>query len=30
MENDLFSFQIMHKSQFKKIDAYDWFCGSGS
>ncbi len=23
----LFSFQIMYKSQFRKIDPYDWFCG---
>ncbi len=23
----LFSFQIMYKSQFQKIDPYDWFCG---
>ncbi len=20
----------MYKSQFKSIDSYDWFCGSGS
>ncbi len=26
----LFSFQMMHKSQLKKIDPYDWFCGPGS
>ncbi len=25
----LFSFQ-MYKSQFQKIDPYDWFCGAGS
>ncbi len=30
MENCLFSFQMMHKSQFQKIDPYDWFCGPGS
>ncbi len=22
----VFSFQMMHKSQFKKMDPYDWFC----
>ncbi len=22
--------QLMYKSQFKKIDPYDWFCGPGS
>ncbi len=27
MESYLFSFQMMHKSQFQKIDPYDWFCG---
>ncbi len=26
----LFSFQVMYKSQFHKIDPYDWFCGPGS
>ncbi len=26
----LFSFQMMHKSQFRKIGPYDWFCGPGS
>ncbi len=26
----LFSFQMMHKSQFRKNDPYDWFCGPGS
>ncbi len=26
----LFSFQMMHTSQFPKIDAYDWFCAPGS
>ncbi len=26
----LFSFQMMYKSQFQKIDPYDWFCGPGS
>ncbi len=30
MESYLFSFQMMHKSQFQKIDPYDWFCGPGS
>ncbi len=25
----LFSFQMMYKSQFQKIDHYDWFCGPG-
>ncbi len=24
----LFSFQMMHKSQFPKMDRYDWFCGT--
>ncbi len=24
--NYLFSFQMMHKSQFHKSDPYDWFC----
>ncbi len=23
-------FQNMYKSQFRKIDPYDWFCGPGS
>ncbi len=22
--------QMMYKSQFQKIDPYDWFCGPGS
>ncbi len=26
----LFSFQIMYKSQFRKMYPYDWFCGPGS
>ncbi len=26
----LLSFQIMHTSQLKKKDHYDWFCGPGS
>ncbi len=26
----LFSSHMMYKSQFKKIDPYDWFCGPGS
>ncbi len=26
MENYLFSFQMMHKSQFQITDPYDWFC----
>ncbi len=26
----LFSFQVMYKSQFPKIDPYEWFCGPGS
>ncbi len=26
----LFSFRIMYKSPFKKIDPYDWFCSPGS
>ncbi len=30
MERYLFSFQMMHKSQFRKIDPYDWFCAPGS
>ncbi len=30
MESYLFSFQMMHKSQFWKIDPYDWFCAPGS
>ncbi len=30
MESYLFSFQMIHKSQFRKIDTYDWFCGPGS
>ncbi len=30
MESYLFSFQMMHKSQFHKIDPYDWFCAPGS
>ncbi len=29
MEN-VFSFRVMYKYQFRKIDAYDWFCGPGS
>ncbi len=24
------SFQMLYKSQFRKIDTYDWFCGPGS
>ncbi len=24
------SFQMMYKSQFQKMDPYDWFCGPGS
>ncbi len=27
---NLFSFQMMYKSQFWKIVTYDWFCGPGS
>ncbi len=27
---DLFSFQMMHKSQFHKMYPYDWFCAPGS
>ncbi len=23
----LFIYLLMYKSQFKKIDPYDWFCG---
>ncbi len=30
MESYLFSFQMMHTSQFHKTDPYDWFCGPGS
>ncbi len=30
MESYLFSFQMMHKSQFHKIDPYDWFCAAGT
>ncbi len=30
MQSYLFSFQMMHKSQFRKIDPYDWFCAPGS
>ncbi len=30
MESYLFSFQMMHTSQFHKIDPYDWFCAPGS
>ncbi len=30
MESYLFSFQMMHTSQFHKTDPYDWFCGRGS
>ncbi len=30
MESYLFSFQMMYKSQFQKIDPYDWFCAPGS
>ncbi len=30
MESLLFSFHMMHKSQFRKIDPYDWFCDPGS
>ncbi len=30
MESLLFSFQMMYKSQFQKIDTYDWFCCPGS
>ncbi len=30
MESYLFSFQMMYKSQFRKIDTYDWFCAPGS
>ncbi len=26
----LFSFQMMHKSQFPQIDSYDWFCAPWS
>ncbi len=26
----LFSFRIQYKSQFWKIDSYDWFCAPGS
>ncbi len=26
MDSYLFSFQMMYKSQFRKIDPYDWFC----
>ncbi len=26
----LFSFQMMYKYTFRKIDHYDWFCGTGS
>ncbi len=29
IEAYLFSFQMMHKSQFKKIDPYDCFCAPG-
>ncbi len=29
MERYLFSFQMMHKSQFYKLDSYDWFCAPG-
>ncbi len=30
MESYLFSFQMMYKSQFQKMDLYDWFCAPGS
>ncbi len=30
MEKYLFSFNMMHKSKFWKIDPYDWFCSPGS
>ncbi len=30
MESYLFSFQMMYKSQFRKMDPYDWFCAPGS
>ncbi len=30
MDAYLFSFQMMYKSQFRKIDPYDLFCGPGS
>ncbi len=30
MESYLFSFQMMHKSQFQKMYTYDWFCAPGS
>ncbi len=30
MESYLFSFQLMYKSLFKKMDAYDWFCAPES
>ncbi len=26
----LFSFQMIYKSQFRRIDPYDWVCGPGS
>ncbi len=29
MESYLFSFQMMYKSQFWKIDPYDWFVVHG-
>ncbi len=30
MESYLFSFWMIHKSQFWEIDPYDWFCAPGS
>ncbi len=29
MKYYLLSSQMMHKSQFHRIDTYDWFCGPG-